>query len=352
MCVHVIQNPFKTLINSTGLNVLSGSTWKGSKLRIGDAKPDFAARCAKKYFYSRLCRLTMLLCVYRLEKEREDAASLPPPKKKVRYSKYTAVPAEDMSLVTPENASTRPGWTVTPSGRILKPMRMRPGKPLPPVVAETTVKPRTKGKDEKKTKKKKKKLRDPEVRARKRTIDVTRWGGQPLKGVFLGVVPEGVVGAESSEEESVVEEEEVEEEAQEPDSDEEMAEVPKKEIHDPEPARQPAAPAAETTIDFAQEKAQTLGLLQSLFGGKDENDWVGRESVGSDIDVDESRVVVGDREEADYEIVPVDEDVDMAGEIESSVDEAVSDDSPPPPPTTSTKLKDLFAPREDEGTLC
>ena len=29
-----------------GLNVLSGSTWKGAKLRIGDAKPDFRERCA------------------------------------------------------------------------------------------------------------------------------------------------------------------------------------------------------------------------------------------------------------------------------------------------------------------
>jgi len=28
----------------TGLNVLSGSTWKGTKLRIGEAKPDFRER--------------------------------------------------------------------------------------------------------------------------------------------------------------------------------------------------------------------------------------------------------------------------------------------------------------------
>lgn len=28
----------------TGVNVLSGSTWKGTKLRIGDAKPDYQQR--------------------------------------------------------------------------------------------------------------------------------------------------------------------------------------------------------------------------------------------------------------------------------------------------------------------
>ena len=27
-----------------GMNVLSGSTWKGAKLRIGEAKPDFRER--------------------------------------------------------------------------------------------------------------------------------------------------------------------------------------------------------------------------------------------------------------------------------------------------------------------
>ena len=31
-------------ISFTGLNLLSGTTWKGAKLRIGEAKPDFAER--------------------------------------------------------------------------------------------------------------------------------------------------------------------------------------------------------------------------------------------------------------------------------------------------------------------
>jgi hypothetical protein len=32
------------LLSSSGMNLLSGSTWKGAKLRIGEAKPDFRER--------------------------------------------------------------------------------------------------------------------------------------------------------------------------------------------------------------------------------------------------------------------------------------------------------------------
>jgi len=33
------------------MNLLSGTTWKGSKLRIGEAKPDFRERYVTSYFY-------------------------------------------------------------------------------------------------------------------------------------------------------------------------------------------------------------------------------------------------------------------------------------------------------------
>ena len=32
-----------------GLSALSGSVWKGTKLRIGEAKPDFRERCVAVY---------------------------------------------------------------------------------------------------------------------------------------------------------------------------------------------------------------------------------------------------------------------------------------------------------------
>ncbi len=51
----------------SGMNVLSGSTWKGTKLRIGEAKPDFrercvlAIRCANPV--SKQCLLLLPCCV-------------------------------------------------------------------------------------------------------------------------------------------------------------------------------------------------------------------------------------------------------------------------------------------------
>ena len=38
--------------NDIGMNLLSGVTWKGAKLRIGEAKPDFKERCVQVVFVS------------------------------------------------------------------------------------------------------------------------------------------------------------------------------------------------------------------------------------------------------------------------------------------------------------
>jgi len=35
-----------------GFSALSGSIWKGTKLRIGEAKPDFRERCAAVYIFT------------------------------------------------------------------------------------------------------------------------------------------------------------------------------------------------------------------------------------------------------------------------------------------------------------
>jgi len=46
-CLFLESNlPFAETYHLPGLNALSGSTWKGAKLRIGEAKPDFRERCA------------------------------------------------------------------------------------------------------------------------------------------------------------------------------------------------------------------------------------------------------------------------------------------------------------------
>ena len=41
---------------SLGCNLLSGTTWKGAKFRIGEAKPDFRERQVIRYRFSFACR--------------------------------------------------------------------------------------------------------------------------------------------------------------------------------------------------------------------------------------------------------------------------------------------------------
>ncbi|KAK0472681.1 hypothetical protein EDD18DRAFT_423240 [Armillaria luteobubalina] len=297
-------------------NVLSGSTWKGAKLRIGDAKPDFAQR---------------------IEKERAEAQDAPPPKKKQRRSKYTAVEAEDMSLVTPENAPLRAGWTATTLGRIMRPMRMRPEKPLVPLS-----KPLAEGKPSKKRK-------IPLVRARRKTIDMRRWEGAHLTGVFLGGgVPlkerddaEDKDKAEDEDEDMEEQQDVASDTSGEEDSGNDSA------VHE----MSSAAPSQSQSLrdspfDLTAEKQETLGLLQSLFGSDNKKEWGGAESIASDIDVDEPRLLEGDGE-ADYEVVPLDTSLEKTREP-SPLDEPTTEVETKTS-TTKSKLKDLFAPRADEG---
>ncbi|PBK70998.1 hypothetical protein ARMSODRAFT_884486 [Armillaria solidipes] len=306
-------------------NVLSGSTWKGAKLRIGDAKPDFAQRLASFSFD-----------ISRIEKERAEAQDAPPPKKKQRRSKYTAVEAEDMSLVTPQNANSRAGWTVTTLGRIMRPMRMRPERPLMPLS-----KPPAEGKASKKRK-------IPLVRARRRTIDMRRWEGAHLTGVFLG-------GGVPLEERADAEDEDEDEDEDTEEQQDAASDTSCEEDSGNNSAVQKMTPTApsqsqslrDSPFDLTAEKQETLGLLQSLFGGSDNTkEWGGVESIASDIDVDEPRLLEGDGE-ADYEVVPLDTSLEKPRDP-SPLDEPTTEVEATAT-TTKSKLKDLFAPRADEG---
>jgi hypothetical protein len=106
------------------------------------------------------------------EEEEETRLS----RERQRAQKYGAVHAQDMSLVTKENANTRPGWIVTPLGRIVRPMKMKPARPLESVDASTG----------KVTVKKKKKAEE-ELRAKRQKIDMLKYGSVHLKGVFVDV---------------------------------------------------------------------------------------------------------------------------------------------------------------------
>jgi len=78
---------------SSGISSLSGTTWRGAKLRLAPAKPDYAARIAK-------------------ENEAASAAAVAatddtPPKKRKRVHGTQGHETSDMNVVTVDNYESR-----------------------------------------------------------------------------------------------------------------------------------------------------------------------------------------------------------------------------------------------------
>jgi hypothetical protein len=291
-----------------------------------------------------------------------------------------------MSLVTHENAASKAGWTVTPLGRILRPVKIRPERPLPRPT-EIRAKKRVDGE-----KKVKKRVKDPDRRARRRTIDMTRWGSVHLKGVFLDA---DIVAAAGDGVSNVSADLELDANA----SSESGTEAGSREVGVPEgrvptdelrlaselpqsksssspppvftriPQRQAAT--GTTQASLAEEKSHSLALLASFFGGKTDAEWIGRETPGSDVDDEETerarvfeKVAGGEDEDGEeFEVVPMVDDTDAARNVrfEEGIDVQGMESHPETVvklratsandklPRKSTQLKDLFAPREEEG---
>ncbi|KAF8268854.1 hypothetical protein EI94DRAFT_1097109 [Lactarius quietus] len=307
------------------MNALSGSTWKGTKLRIGEAKPDFRERIM-------------------LENAPKDSDDKRARKRKRLARGVHGRHTKDMSLITPENVHQRPQWRITPLGRLIRPMRMRPTRPLGPPLDTLRTKNANKGR-------KKKRPRDPPTRARRQTIDPLRWGSTHLSGIFLDsngnppplsqrTGPDGSAKGESTEVEEV--EHILEDSDQTP------------------PGDDKTPPHDDAELDLAAEKASALDLLSAMFSEANA-DWCGAESIDSDVemarvDTDERQYVPASLESADLEVVPASHEPrsSQREEIKSRVDRQ-ADRIPPPTtsgpaqPSTNNKLKDLFAPREEEG---
>ncbi|CCM00595.1 uncharacterized protein FIBRA_02631 [Fibroporia radiculosa] len=343
------------------MNLLSGVTWKGAKLRIGEAKPDFRESIALEH--------ALLKCT---AEENEG-----PQRKRRRLPRgVQGVHATDMSLVTAENVASRPGWRVTPTGRLIRPIRMRPDHPLPdplPIGGG----PR-KGENIKDNKGKlKKRLKDPPIRARKRTIDPTRWGAQHLKGAFLDsvvaddamdssahrsiTIRQNIYATSDVHTETSSEGESLEEETRD-NGEPASIQVSVKQgfTSQPESALPRVIRQSSHNLvqfgeqdDLEREKQRSLGLLQALFGDQDEN-WGSQESVDSDVEIN-------DWTRQANSFVPMDAPVqgDERTEVTMDLDDqdistnaVASKESPRPPtvvPMQTTKLKDLFAPREEDA---
>ena len=60
MCPLLVQ--FRSNPRATGMNLLSGTTWKRVKLRVGEAKPGFCKRFRSSYLHGLLQTNRFLLC--------------------------------------------------------------------------------------------------------------------------------------------------------------------------------------------------------------------------------------------------------------------------------------------------
>ncbi|KAG2126638.1 hypothetical protein BD769DRAFT_1461227 [Suillus cothurnatus] len=346
------------------VNVLSGTVWKGAKLRIGDAKPDF----------------------------RERLASIaPPPPKKRRVNSKVGIHAPDMSLVTPETARTRGGWRVTEMGRVVRIMRMRPEKPLEPPRVLNNAGSKKYDKDGKLvTGKRKKRVKLPPARARRRTIDPTRWDSSHLNGIWLDAEVAGAVdlaehpsgpviprkrraeAAENSDNEQDTEsahsndEDDDHKSSSMPVPKSTVSPLPLPELSPFPTACSPVTEAATEAIpSLTQEKLTSLAFLRSLFGDGDEG-WGGQESLsdiedtrlkgkgkarepqtGTGMDVDEGDIEIEEVPVAKYKNMEI-----VSDSVTSPLNSQSYPTSTSKPSAQSqkqTKLKDLFAPREEEA---
>jgi hypothetical protein len=220
-----------------------------------------------------------------------------------------------MTLVTPLNVQSRKGWHVTPLGRLIRPMRMRPVRPLSSMVALSN----RKIADPKK--KQKRRFKQALIRSRRRSIDPLKWGSQHLKGAFLDSTNVILVGKEDSAPPPYDETDETD--------DEQIPSSP-----NPEAEKTPL-PAMNITDHetLVREKIQSLSLLESMFGKLDDDtEWGGKEDLDSDLDMDD---IAGS---------PADNDI-------VDLDQEVMKDLHPASPPTKNKLKDLFVPQEEQGNI-
>jgi hypothetical protein len=198
---------------------------------------------------------------------------------------------------------------------------MRPLKPLPSSSAHSAR--RT---DSNSSMKPKRRFRQALRRARRRTIDPTKWGSQHLKGAFLdSIVVAKDVDASTKDR--------PEEDSYDSTNESQNSDTLNIDMRVSSAAEDHSKPALEQpNDDLAWEKMQSLTLLESMFAGLSENqDWEGRETIDSDIEM--GNIISPPGVSGD----------DMRPDSTTGAQ----------PTTTSTsKLKDLFAPQEEQGTLC
>ena len=303
-----------------------------------------------------------------LEKAAAESEEATRPRKRRRLATrgVQAKHARDMSLVTPSNAHQRPQWRVTPLGRLIRPMRMRPARPIGPpldVLKAQNQNLSLKSHGGKEGRKRRRTVAStPPTRARRLTIDPLRWGSTHISGVFLEgqrTLVSPALDADGETSGKTRGSSEVE-------GDEEVEKILGASQSPADDNDEPSIPVDTTNADLAAEKATALRLLYSMFGEADE-DWGGAEDVDSDMEREATAANAAHASQSsslndavDFEVVPTVVPATQNASKKSSFDQqqaaqtttataAAPRNPDPEQPPTATKLKDLFAPREEEG---
>lgn len=234
-----------------------------------------------------------------------------------------------MSLVTHQNVHARgKAWQVTPTGRILRSMRMRPGKPL--VLSNKLVRQEEPSKSRTKGKASKKRYRTL-TRARRTVIDMVKCGSVHLSGAFLDSAAENAV-AECAPYVSLAAS------AHQQDDRRRRRRSPPRELH----TEKSSSPAS--GVDISPEIANSLNLLNNLFGDRE---WGGRESV-SDNDGRVTPGIDAGEDKLGQDIHPERPHNMGTASSEPGASE-VRDSTPAKAPVKKTNLKDLFSFQDNGG---
>ncbi|WVW82063.1 hypothetical protein I302_104068 [Kwoniella bestiolae CBS 10118] len=141
------------------LNILSGSFWRGTQLKLSEAKPNYTTRYPLPQPTPEERRKT-------LEKKRKRVES--------KRGEDTGKLAQDIRLVTPYIAEKKKFWVVGVDGRMIRPLALRPSHPMGRPLVED-VRNKVEGND-------KKRIRGPPERLRRRVINPVAWGSIYVTG--------------------------------------------------------------------------------------------------------------------------------------------------------------------------
>ena len=141
------------------MNTLSGAVWKGAKIRVGEAKPPWHERMATE---------RAKLGAGDMQSKEMDRQ-----RRRLRKRPWIGMEAHNMRPVTLERVQNGEwGWKVTPAGHLIRPMLMRPSRPIPrPTDAEVH-------------------KRHAPHRAPRLTLDPTRYQREHLSGRIFEALPQ------------------------------------------------------------------------------------------------------------------------------------------------------------------